>query len=88
MHAAVAALDPGSPVVVRRNAERCELVGADGVVVGRLSSNCKLPPQGARISARVYAILTRRKDDEKEAYRPRILSSRWEVVLPELVIEH
>lgn len=88
VHAAVSALEPGSPLVVRRNAERCELVGADGVVVGRLSSNCKLPPQGARISARVYAILTRRKDDEKEAYRPRILSSRWEVVLPELVIEH
>lgn len=87
VHAAVSALESGAPLVVRRNAERCELVGDDGVVVGRMSTSCKLPPEDARISARVYAILTRKMDDEQEAYRPRIRSSQWEVVLPELVIE-
>lgn len=87
VHAVVSALLPGSPLVVRRNGDRWELVGADGVVVGRLSSNCQLPTQGARISARVYAILTRRKDQEQDSYKHLIRSPQWEIVLPELVIE-
>lgn len=87
VHAAVSALEAGSPLIVRRTAERCEFVGPGGVVVGRLSGNCKLPPQDARISARVYAILRRRKEDEQDTYKHLIRSQKWEVVLPELVIE-
>ncbi|PLP98546.1 RecQ family ATP-dependent DNA helicase [Cupriavidus pauculus] len=87
VHATVAALQPGSPLHVRRNDQRWELLDTSGVVVGRLSAKCQMPSHSEHITASVHAIITRRLDQTDVSYKKGMRTDQWEVVLPELVIQ-
>ena len=89
VHRAIAALAPGSPLRLRQsNLGRWELTDQDGIVVGRMAK-VFAPPMGMHCrSAKVFAIITQRREDSDPAYLDRIKCENWEVVVPELVFEH
>ncbi|XYJ08768.1 RecQ family ATP-dependent DNA helicase [Telluria sp. B2] len=87
VHGAIAALAAGDTLVLRDNGGRWELSNLAGRIVGRLArSFC--PPQRMRcISARVHAVVRRRRKDTDPAYLAMVRCEEWEVIVPELVFE-
>ncbi|MFT3717963.1 RecQ family ATP-dependent DNA helicase [Pseudorhodoferax sp.] len=80
VHAAIAALDVGAPLALRRRGdgqEGWELADAAGRTVGRMARRFA-PPPGRLVQVRVAALLARRARPQETARVP-----AWEVVLPE-----
>ena len=88
VHRAIAALEPGDPLVARVDSrERWELLDRSGTVVGRLARAFE-PPGGMRcVSAAVHAVVTWSRDASEPEFRDRFKCDLWEVVVPELIFE-
>ena len=88
LHHAIAALEPGDPLVARTDAhERWELLGRSGTVVGRLARAFE-PPAGMRcVSAAVHAVVTWSREASEPAFQDALKCDLWEVVVPELIFE-
>lgn len=79
--AALAALQPGDPVVLENGYFR----DAHGVEIGRLANKYQPPPGLVCLQAKVAAIVTRDLSQTDPEYRPGLKCDTWEVLLPELV---
>ena len=86
MHAAIAALEPGDPLVVRPGKQGWQLHADTGQVVGRLATDYT-PPPGADLRARVHAVATWSAEASEPQYRPGYRCDDWEVVVPELIVD-
>ncbi|WP_230411857.1 RecQ family ATP-dependent DNA helicase [Denitromonas iodatirespirans] len=83
IHRALAALDVGSPLTLRRRSngsEGWEIAETAGMAVGRMSSKFN-PPAGAIVAVRVAAVLVRQAREREQG---RVKCSSWELVLPEI----
>ena len=87
VHRAIAALEPGEPLVARMDArERWELLDQSGTVVGRLARAFE-PPAGMQcVSSTVHAVVTWSREASEPEFRDGLKCDRWEVV-PELLFE-
>lgn len=84
IHAHIARLKPGSPLYWQREDERFLILDEQGHVVGRTSKAFK--PAGRIESSEVTAIVVRYASDAEERYRSRCKASRWEMVVPTVVM--
>ena len=82
-HQAIAGLQPGDPLTLRKERQPWELATTDGVRVGRLAKG--YTPKGTPIAARVHAVVWWRREDGEPAHEGQ--PERWEVVVPELWFE-
>lgn len=83
IHRAIAALDVGSPLLLRPRSDGntgWELADVSGSTVGRMSSKFQRP-DGEIVTVRVAAILVRRANDSE---RKKLSCTAWELVLPEI----
>ena len=86
VHTAISRLTPGAPLWLREHAGMCELRDDSGNTVGRMSRSFTVPRGMRCLSARVSAIVVRRREVAEPEFQfqsPRCDS--WEVVVPELV---
>ena len=89
VHAAIAALSPGDRLGVRMDLRgRWDLLNLDGIVVGQLAGSYEIPDGMHVKSATVLAIAVWERDNSDPEYQQGIQCDRWEVVVPELVLEH
>ena len=88
IHAAIEALSPGDRLGVRMGPRgRWELLNSQGRVVGQLAGGYKVP-DGMRVKfATAMAVVVWEKDSSEPEYQQGIKCDRWEVVVPELVLE-
>ncbi|MEN3296260.1 MAG: ATP-dependent helicase RecQ [Burkholderiales bacterium] len=84
IHGAIAALRPGDALAVARRDTHWDLLDAHGRMVGRFSRAFEPLGSVQQASARVAAILVRRREDEGAAFQNSAKCDRWEVVVPEL----
>ena len=87
VHRAIARIETDDRVHLRQRRERWELVDDKGRTVGRLSRSFALPAGMRCVAARAAAIIVRRRQDAEPEYRDLPRCERWEVVVPELVLE-
>lgn len=87
VHGDLAALSTGSVLTLRQAQERWELADGAGRVVGRLARSFSPPPAMRCVSARVHAIMNRRRKDSDPAFLGSLRCDEWEVILPELIFE-
>ena len=88
VHAAIAELQPGNSLELRRgDSGRWELLNAAGTVIGRLARRFE-PPAGMRcVSVVVHAVVTRSRALSDPQYVDRFKCETWEAVVPELAFE-
>ena len=88
IHEAIAALSPGDRLGVRMGPRgRWELLNSQGRVVGQLAGSYRVP-DGLQVKfAMVMAVAVWDKVDSDPEYQRGIKCDRWEVVVPELVLE-
>ncbi len=87
VHARIAGLSAGDALTLRENDGRRELLDAAGHPVGRLAKAFAMPAGMRCIAASVAAVLVRSEEDSQPEYREQLRCARWEVVIPELVLE-
>ena len=86
LHKAIAALKPGDKLTVRKG-NRWELLDNESRVVGQLAASYQVP-DGMRVeTATVFGIIIWEKESSEPQYRHDLRSERWEVVIPELILE-
>ena len=86
VHRNIAALHPGDSVSACQNdKKRWELFDHSGNKVGRLTTGFEAPEGMRCLSAKVLAIITRKREQSKPEYQEHIKSDTWEIVIPELV---
>ena len=86
VHRDIAALHPGDSLSARLNEKkRWELFDQAGNKVGRLTTAFEAPEGMRCLSAKVLAIITRKREQSKPEYQERIESDAWEVVVPEMI---
>lgn len=83
MHSAIRELDAGDELNVRPANGAWELTTTEGWPVGRLAQAYR--PEGKVQSARVHAVIHRRRGDSAPEFQARLRCDEWEVVIPELV---
>ena len=83
MHNAIRELDAGDELNVRPANSTWELTTTEGRPVGRLAQAYR--PEGKVQSARVHALIHRRREDSAPEFQARLRCDEWEVVIPELV---
>ena len=87
LHKALADLNPGDRLSVRKGSQRWELLDVSGRVVGQLAASYKIP-NGMRVKfATVLGVAVWGREHSEPEYRTRFQCERWEVVVPELVLE-
>lgn len=62
------------------------LVNEEGIEVGRLAQGFETPANAGEVSANALAVACWDRTKSEGAYRDRLRSERWEVVIPEIVI--
>ena len=82
VHAAIAALEPGDPLVLRADGDRYALFDLLGNKVGRTAKAFRLALDHA--CCEVAGIVVRYKEETEPAYIDRVKCERWEVVVPRL----
>ena len=88
VHKAIAGLSTGSRLGVRMGSRgRWELLNSDGIAVGQLAGGYKIPDDMHIKSATVLAVAVWEKDNSDPEYQQGIQCDRWEVVVPDLVLE-
>ena len=55
--------------------------------MGRLSQNFRVPGAGGRVTATVLAEAARDRGRSDPEYLPNLRAERWEVVIPEIIVE-
>jgi ATP-dependent DNA helicase RecQ len=85
IHCAVASLSIGDALHLRRERARWLLLDDAGNCVARLARSYLISEGVTCITARVAAVLVRRREDVQPDFLDRIRCERWELVLPELV---
>ena len=88
VHRAIAALVPGDPLRVQMGSNRWELLNTSGNTVGQLAGSFTMPTDTPCAFATVLAIATWDRESSEPQYREGLLCDTWEVVVPELVIDH
>ncbi len=85
VHAAIAAMQPGAPLLLKQDENSWELTNVKGQTVCRLARAFS-PPRGKKLlSAEVLAVLVRQREDNAPEYQEHMRSDWWEVIVPELV---
>lgn len=86
---AIAELNVGDELAVEHlpGQQSLAILTITGQIVGR-TSRTYLPPAGQIITARVAAICVRRLQDVTIEWQSHMACPEWEVVLPELVVDH
>ncbi len=86
VHRYIAALHADDPLKVRQVENRYwELFDNAGNRVGRLAKDFTAPREKRCLSARVWAIVARTREQSKPGFQERIKCDTWEIVVPELV---
>ena len=83
IHGAIRALSTGDELRMRPANGTWELTTAANRPVGRLAQAYR--PEGKLQSARVHAVIHRRREDSAPEFQARLRCDEWEVVVPELV---
>lgn len=83
---ALGRLTVGDALQLEEESGRWVIKSSDGQMLGRTASSFRIP-MGRIISARIAAICQWRSQDVADEWRDRMAVERWEVVLPEVVIE-
>jgi ATP-dependent DNA helicase RecQ len=83
---ALAKLRAGDPLTIVASAGRWLFKTAAGIVVGR-SARAYTIPCGRIVGAHVAAIGVWRREDGDDGWQERAVVERWELVLPEVVLE-
>ncbi len=83
IHGTVRGLHAGDKLSVRQANDRWELATTEGLLVGRLAQAFR--PEGKVHSARVHAVVHRRREDSTPDFQARLRCDEWEVVVPELI---
>ena len=86
-HQAIATLNPGDRLEVGLDADRWELLDANGMMVGQLARGFSVPPGTDRAHAEVLTIVSWDKERSEPEYQQALRSDAWEVVVPEIVFE-
>jgi len=85
VHQALANAQPGDLLLLKKVDKVWELTNLKGQSVCRLAQGFS-PPKGKQfVSAKVFAVIVRQREDSEPEYQDRMRSDRWEVVIPELV---
>ena len=88
VHEAIATLSSGDRLGIRMGPRgRWELLNSQGRVVGQLAGSYKVPDEMQVKLATVMAVVAWDKDNSEPEYQQGIVCDRWEVVVPELVLE-
>jgi ATP-dependent DNA helicase RecQ len=85
VHQAIANLTTGDSILLVEHNARWALTDMNRKLIGRMSKKFAPPSATNFLSARVAAIIVRRREDSPEEYQAQICCDRWEVVVPELV---
>ena len=86
-HRSIKRLQPGDPLELREKDGKWELFDRTGRLVGRMSRAFELRSDMRCRETSVAAVITRGEDDSLPEYRERIRSPKWEVVIPQFVLE-
>ncbi|UZD64624.1 hypothetical protein [Marinobacter sp. AN1] len=84
IHDLIAKLKPGAPLQGKVENNRYLFLDSDGNVVGRTAASFRLDRQLE--SSEVAAVVIRYNEDSEEQYRHFNKVSRWEVVVPKVVL--
>ena len=87
VHAAIAALQTGDVLTLRRDGERWHLVDANGIVVGRLAQAYAGKAGCVCVLATVAALVRRFRSDGQPEYGAPLCCDTRKVVVPDLVFE-
>ena len=87
VHSAISRLQPGDPLIPSQFGEgKWELRNWQGQIVGKMSQKFRLP-EGLRVkSAKVMAIIRRRRDQSDPEHVKMIKREEWEVAVPEFIL--
>ena len=86
VHRYIIALHHDNPLKVHQIKNgHWELLDQAGNKAGRLAKNFTAPLGKRCLSARVWAIVTRNREQSKPGFQERIKCDTWEIVVPELV---
>lgn len=82
VHAAIAGLEPGDPLVLRAEGDRYALFDLRGNKVGRMARAFRLALEPEHCE--VAGIVVRHKEETEPAYLDAVKCEQWEVVVPRL----
>jgi len=84
LHHAIAALEPGDPIMMEKKNDRWELTDQHGNCVGKMAKKYSPPTGTTFLTANVRAIISWQHKDTKTEHQDRVRCDSWEVILPEL----
>jgi ATP-dependent DNA helicase RecQ len=87
VHRSIERLQPGDPLELRRQDEKWELFDRTGALVGRMARAFELPSDWQCRETSVAAVVSRGEADSLPEYRQYVRSPKWEVVVPQFVLE-
>ena len=87
MHRSIERLQPGDPLELRQQDGKWELFDRTGALVGRMARAFELRSDMRCRETSVAAVITRSEDDSLPEYRGRVRNPKWEVVIPQFVLE-
>ena len=87
VHRSIKRLQPGDLLELRPQDGKWELFDRTGGLVGRMARAFELRSDMRCLETSVAAVITRTEDDSLPEYRDRNRSPKWEVVIPEFVLE-
>jgi ATP-dependent DNA helicase RecQ len=87
VHRSIEQLRPGDPLKLRQQDGKWELLDRTGDLVGRMAKAFKPRPDMRCLEARVAAVITRLKEDSSPEYQQHFQCQKWEVVVPQFILE-
>lgn len=87
VHRSIERLQPGDPLELRQQDRKSELFDSTGALVGRMARAFALPSGMRCRETSVAAVITRTEADSVPEYQRHLRSSKWEVVVPQFVLE-
>jgi ATP-dependent DNA helicase RecQ len=87
VHRSIERLQPGDPLELRQKDEKWELFDGKGELVGRMARAFDLPPDRSCRETSVAAVIKRVEADSLPDYQQYIRTPKWEVVVPQFVLE-
>jgi ATP-dependent DNA helicase RecQ len=87
IHQSIERLQPGDPLELRQQDGKWELFDPAGELVGRMARAFKPRSDMRYRETSVAAVITRFTEDSLPEYREHFRCSKWEVVVPQFVLE-